>query len=178
MAKAIFSLLPTLPDQPIAVVCIGSDRSTGDSLGPLVGTKLLEKRCPFFSIHGSLDSPVHAKNLEDTIEKLEADANPPWVIAIDACLGKTDSVGYMTVNNGPVHPGIAVRKKLPPIGDIHLTGIVNVAGYMEMLVLQNTRLSLVMNMADCMSRSIWRAACWHENRQSVLYPSQDTSLSN
>ena len=29
-----------LPGQPVIVMCIGSDRSTGDSLGPLVGYKL------------------------------------------------------------------------------------------------------------------------------------------
>ena len=29
-----------MPGQPIVVMCIGSDRSTGDSLGPLVGYKL------------------------------------------------------------------------------------------------------------------------------------------
>jgi len=168
MTKAIFSFLPT--SRPVAVVCIGSDRSTGDSLGPIIGSKLLEKRCPLFSIHGSLDSPVHAKNLEETIALINNRPNPPWIIAIDACLGRTESVGFMTVSNGPVFPGVAVRKKLPAIGDIHLTGIVNISGYMEMLVLQNTRLSLVMDMANAMSRAIWRAACWHESRQNILMP--------
>ncbi|WP_416148053.1 spore protease YyaC [Salipaludibacillus sp. HK11] len=176
LSKAIFSFLPTSPNPSIAVVCIGSDRSTGDSLGPLIGSKLLEKRCPIFSIYGSLNSPVHAKNLHETIDTINQDLNQPWIIAIDACLGRTESVGFMTVSNGPVFPGVAVRKNLPPIGNIHLTGIVNVSGYMEMLVLQNTRLSLVMNMADSMSRALWRSACWLENRQNVLRSPSEKKL--
>ncbi|MNE77605.1 hypothetical protein D3C80_1739330 [compost metagenome] len=34
------------------------------------------------------------------------------------------------------------------MGDISIYGIVNVGGFMEYMVLQNTRLSLVMRMAD------------------------------
>ncbi|MFT8319315.1 MAG: DUF1256 domain-containing protein [Bacillus sp. (in: firmicutes)] len=34
------------------------------------------------------------------------------------------------------------------VGDIHITGIVNVSGYMEFLVLQSTKLSLVLKMAN------------------------------
>ncbi|PYZ91788.1 spore protease YyaC [Salipaludibacillus keqinensis] len=176
MAKTIFSFLPIEPDTPITVVCIGSDRSTGDSLGPLIGTKLLERRCPSFSVFGTLNSPVHAKNLEETLESIHQTERKPWIIALDACLGRTESVGYMTVNNGPVYPGVAVKKQLPPVGDMHMTGIVNVAGYMEMLVLQNTRLSLVMDMANAMSGALLRAACWHERRQEVLYPSAERKI--
>jgi hypothetical protein len=36
---------------------------------------------------------------------------------------------------------------LPEIGDLHITGVVNVSGFMEHSVLQNTRLSVVVNMA-------------------------------
>jgi len=51
-----------------------------------------------------------------------------------------------------------VNKDLPPVGDIHMTGIVNVGGFMEYFVLQNTRLNLVVKMADiiagCISTAI------------------------
>lgn len=43
--------------------------------------------------------------------------------------------------------GAAVNKSLPLVGEIHITGVVNVGGFMEYLVLQNTRLNLVMRMA-------------------------------
>lgn len=43
------------------------------------------------------------------------------------------------------------------MGDIHISGIVNVGGLMEYLVLQNTRLHLVMSMAELIARSLFRA---------------------
>ncbi|MFP3381143.1 DUF1256 domain-containing protein, partial [Bacillus sp. SIMBA_069] len=48
---------------------------------------------------------------------------------------------------GALKPGAGVGKELPPIGDASITGVVNVGGFMEYFVLQNTRLSLVMKMA-------------------------------
>jgi putative sporulation protein YyaC len=79
------------------------------------------------------------------------------MIAIDACLGRLKSVGAITVAKGPVRPGAGVNKQLPPVGDIHITGIVNVSGFMEFFVLQNTRLHLVMNMAKTIANGIYEA---------------------
>ena len=47
-----------------------------------------------------------------------------------------------------------MNKKLPAVGDLHIHGIVNLNGFMEFFVLQNTRLSLVMKMADVIAQSI------------------------
>ena len=49
-----------------------------------------------------------------------------------------------------------MNKKLPAVGDLHIHGIVNLNGFMEFFVLQNTRLSLVMKMADVIAQSIKR----------------------
>ena len=171
MAKKIYTYLPKNREKDIVVVCIGTDRSTGDSLGPLVGTKLKEKRCKGFSIYGTLEEPVHAKNLQSTIKWIEQEYECPFIIGVDACLGKSTSVGYMTVAEGPVKPGAAVNKDLPNVGDIHITGIVNVNGFMEMMVLQNTRLSVVMNMADIISRALARSSRWLETKPSWLIAS-------
>jgi len=69
-------------------------------------------------------------------------------------LGNLHSVGSIQVGMGPLKPGAGVNKNLPEVGEVHITGIVNVAGFMEYFVLQNTRLSIVMKMADIISRSI------------------------
>ena len=82
--------------------------------------------------------------------KLRININP-FIIGIDACLGKTESVGCITVEKGPVIPGAGVNKNLPPVGDIHVMGIVNVGGFMEYIICKNTRLSLVMKMAEIIS---------------------------
>ncbi|WP_416387381.1 spore protease YyaC [Caminicella sporogenes] len=141
----------------IILLCIGTDRSTGDSLGPLTGYKIKKIIKNFDNVHvfGTLDKPVHAKNLKDTIDLIYNSFPNPFIIAIDACLGKIDRVGYITVSEGPLKPGAGVKKTLPAIGDINITGTVNLGGFMEYIVLQNTRLSLVMNMAETIASSIY-----------------------
>lgn len=146
------------PHRKIVIVCIGTDRSTGDALGPLIGSKLstrLEEDKA--AVYGTLESPVHAVNLQETIDEIKQKYHDPFVIAVDACLGQLSSVGLVTLGNGPLRPGAGVNKVLPEVGNIHLTGIVNVGGFMEYFVLQNTRLSVVMRMADCIADSLTQA---------------------
>lgn len=45
-------------------------------------------------------------------------------------------------------------KKLPPIGNISVKGIVNVGGFMEAKVLQNTRLHVTYSMSDKIVRAL------------------------
>lgn len=131
----------------IVILCIGTDRSTGDALGPLTGSKLRSLR-QYPHIFGTLADPVHATNLPDTLRFIGGLFANPYLIAVDACLGKLENVGCVTLGPGPLRPGAAVNKDLPPVGDACITGIVNVGGFMEHLVLQSTRLSLVFDMAE------------------------------
>jgi len=141
-------------ERQLAVVCIGTDRSTGDALGPLVGSSLSRSRSPLFRVYGTLEHPVHALNLQETLDQIERTLNRPYIIGIDACLGQVSSIGCIQLGHGPVRPGAGVNKELPPVGELHMTGIVNVGGFMEYFVLQNTRLHLVMQMADLIAGSL------------------------
>ncbi|MDD2233341.1 MAG: spore protease YyaC [Desulfitobacteriaceae bacterium] len=141
-------------ERPALILCIGTDRSTGDSLGPLVGTQLINYELPKLNVIGTLKDPVHATNLAENILFIEKTFVNPMIIAIDACLGRLDSVGYITLANGPLKPGTGVHKVLPAVGEAHLTGTVNISGFMEYIVLQNTRLGLVWQMAETISRMI------------------------
>lgn len=162
LVNRLSSMLEELADnRPIVVVCVGTDRSTGDSLGPIIGTSLSKYRSPHFALFGTLEDPVHAMNLDDTLLEINHRFHKPFVIGIDACLGQVSSVGCIQVGVGPVRPGAGVNKDLPPVGDIHITGIVNVGGFMEYFVLQNTRLHLVMKMADIISLSLFTAISNH-----------------
>ncbi|HOA34651.1 MAG TPA: spore protease YyaC [Bacillota bacterium] len=139
------------------VICIGSDRSTGDSLGPLVGAYLKQLSLPRTSVWGTLADPVHALNLEQYTKRLKNDLAQPLVIAVDASLGKPGSVGLIEVGRGPLMPGAGVNKKLPPVGHIYLSGIVNLGGFMEQMVLQSTRLFHVFEIAMVIARGLQRA---------------------
>lgn len=147
ISQALISLCSVNPSpKEILVLCIGTDRSTGDSLGPLTGSKLLEHTPPF-QVVGCLEHPVHAANLAETLERIQT-SPPRWTVAIDASLGNMDGVGLVNIGAGALQPGAGVNKRLPQVGDVYITGIVNVGGFMEYFVLQNTRLSLVTKMAD------------------------------
>lgn len=143
----------------IIVVCIGTDRSSGDCVGPLVGY-LMENKLKVIKLYGTLENPVHALNLEDTVKKIKETYENPFVIAVDACLGKVESIGFILMDIGSIRPGSAVGKELPNIGNYSIKGIVNVSGsggYLESLVLQNTRLNLVMKMSNIIADSIIKA---------------------
>lgn len=157
IVKAIRYYLPSSDQTELIVVCIGTDRSTGDSLGPLVGSHLESFAPPETAIYGTLENPVHAVNLQDTLSAIRAKFKHPFVIAVDACLGQQQNIGKICVSEGPVLPGAGVNKKLDPVGDINITGVVNVSGFMEYSVLQSTRLNIVMNLSKIISKSLCRA---------------------
>jgi len=148
------SILRITQDRHLVVVCVGTDRSTGDSLGPLIGTALLRHLPPNITVYGCLDEPVHALNLEYFAGIVKNKHPDSVVLAIDACLGKSENVGYISLKAGPLKPGTGVNKALPEIGDYHIIGIVNVGGMMEYFVLQNTRLSLVMRMSEVIANGL------------------------
>lgn len=148
-------------DRPIIILCIGSDRSTGDSLGPLIGYKLIKYDIPNVIIYGTLENPVHATNLNATLDEIYNLYNNPFVIAIDASLGKKDHIGCITLGTGSLKPGLGVKKALPAVGDIHITGIVNFSGTLDTILLQTTRLSTIMTLADVITEALAKSLLKH-----------------
>ena len=139
----------------VVILCIGTDRSTGDSLGPLIGYKLKEMNTVNFTIFGTLDRPVHAMNLDEYVNILQRFYRNDLVVAVDASVGHKEHIGYVTLGKGALKPGLGVSKDLRAVGDIFITGIVGSCGNYDPLMLQSVRLSVVMNLADCISSSIY-----------------------
>lgn len=159
LGTALFHLLNSF-DRDFAdliILCIGSDRITGDSLGPLVGHSLEKSQLPNAHIYGTLSRPVHALNLKETVEILKNQYPHSLTLAIDASLGSKNHLGFLTITKGSLKPGLGVHKKLTPVGDISITGIVNTAGPFDHLNLQTTRLSTVVQMADAIVSGILMA---------------------
>jgi putative sporulation protein YyaC len=142
-------------ERPIIFLCIGTDRSTGDSLGPLVGDKLKFMIRENIHVYGNLEYPVHAKNLCDIIEEIKLNYINPYIVAVDACLGSLQNIGKIFIEKKSLTPGAAMNKDLPSVGDLSITGIVNISGTLEFMVLQNTRLYTVMLLADIISKGIY-----------------------
>ncbi len=174
LARLVSEIREEKRKKRVLYLCIGSDRSTGDSLGPLIGHMLTCREgsclpgrykgpggsdrqraacgCP--DVLGTLRQPVHAVNLEEIIELIEQKYRDAVVVAIDASIGSREHVGCITLSKGAMKPGLGVSKDLSAVGHISITGIVGSQGRFEPLLLQNTRLSVVMELADCICRGI------------------------
>ena len=154
--------------RPLVFLCIGSDRATGDCLGPLLGHRLdaVLRNSPYF-VYGTLKEPVHAKNLKETIDKIYHIHENPLIVAIDASLGRSSHVGYYTLGEGPLRLGAGVDKQLPIVGDYYITGIVNISGLLDQMLLQTTRLHTVMSLSDQIYEGI-RHFIYKLDRKKVL----------
>jgi len=138
----------------VLFLCIGTDRSTGDSLGPLIGYKLTEQGIKNARVIGTLDHPVHALNLEYSVKRAEKIYSDSVIVAVDASVGNVEHIGYVTIGRGPLRPGLGVRKNLDAVGDVFITGIVGASKDGDPFMLQSIRLSVVMRLADCISKSL------------------------
>ncbi|MGO4111067.1 spore protease YyaC [Paenibacillus sp. YAF4_2] len=152
------------PDRSqIVFLCIGTDRSTGDSFGPLVGSKLVERGWPH--VIGTLKQPCDALRV---IEAVKQSAEHTVVIAVDACLGKPQSVGRFITAEGPLTPGQATGAKLPAVGHYSIAGVVNASSHKPYMTLQTTSLYAVMQMAEAVAESVDKA--WQEAfRTTMVY---------
>ena len=151
----------------ILIVCVGTDRSTGDSLGPLLGYKLNHLTNDYFKVLGTLDNPVHAMNLERFLRKIECEYSDWLIIGIDASVGKSFDIGNIILKEDALYPGLGVNKNLGSFGDITITGIVT--SYNKDIM--NVRLSLVMNIADFIYNGILQARLFNNrtNAQKEYY---------
>ena len=153
LAARLLEMLEPFSGSPV-FLCIGSDRVTGDSLGPMIGSSLSEKLPGVF---GTLEHPVHALNLEDTIAHIQKYYSRHPLVAIDASLGSREHLGYITVAPGSLAPGAGVNKALGDIGDISITGIIGTSGPFSHITLQTTRLSAVIPVAKQIALGICMA---------------------
>jgi putative sporulation protein YyaC len=140
--------------EELTFLCIGTDRSTGDSLGPWVGTMLEERG--FDRVVGTLRHPCDADRLPGLVPAL---MEMGTIVAVDACLGRPDNVGAYLVRSGPLIPAQSVNRGFQPIGEYSIAGVVNAVSLKPYWTLQSTSLYQVMEMAKEISNAIgeqWR----------------------
>ena len=100
--------------KPIDIVCIGTPRIIGDSVGPLVGTMLSKHRYNHnLRIVGTLDNPLTS----ESYPKLDV-RKGAFVVAIDAAVGK--KYPYVDINLGELSPAACMNKKLQPVGNLSI----------------------------------------------------------
>lgn len=161
--NAIWQLSNTLKahipyySQEIIFCCIGTDRSTGDSLGPFTGSAL--QRAPHFHlpVYGTIEKPLHALNLVSELPAIYARYENPFIVAIDACVGTAEHIGQIFIEKGPIYPGQAFQKNLPPVGHLSIKAVVNMydSSYTHF---QTTRLHVIQQMSHIITEAIIQSA--------------------
>ena len=134
------------------VLCIGTDRLTGDCLGPITGTRLARSFGSRLTVMGTLEKPIHALNLKESVKKINSLVKNPYIIAVDACLGT--HIGSVTLSEGSLIPGAGVNKALSAVGQLSITGIVGSGSGNTMSNLSTVRLNSVIALSDIISSAI------------------------
>jgi len=165
--KELFYFLNEIYEQcphpeDIVFICIGTDQSTGDSFGPLMGSMLT--RMGFPHVIGTLAYPCDAYRVEAEVKTLQQQSKT--VIAIDACLAKPKQLGQFVLCNGPLRPGAATGKGLPSVGDYSIAAVVNETGPKAYWKIQNASLYVVMELVETLSTQIARV--WGFNKEDML----------
>ncbi len=140
---------------PPVILCIGSDLSVGDSLGPLCGTKLKERlqglNC---YVYGTLAKPITAHEVKFMNHfLLSTHPNSP-IIAIDAAVGLSGDVGLIKVSKKPLKPGSGTNKKLNKVGDVSIMGVVAEKSAFNYALFSATRLNVVHTMANAIVTAV------------------------
>lgn len=174
---ALKKIMPSFTCAPV-VVCVGSDLSVGDSLGPVTGTKLAEKlRGLNVYVYGTLARPITAHEVKYMGQFIKNTHLGSPVIAIDAAVGVAGDIGLIKVTNRPLTPGSGANKKLNKIGDVSVLGIVAEKSLFNYSLFSATRLNVVYKMAEIISEGVSTYVC-DGLQASALYRNADAALKN
>lgn len=137
------------------ILCIGSDLSVGDSLGPVTGTKLKEKlnglNC---YVYGTLSKPITAHEVKYMNEFLRQTHPESPIIAVDAAVGLAGDIGLIKLAKRAIKPGSGANKKLSKVGDVSVMGIVAEHSVFNYSLFSATRLNIIYKMAEIISEGI------------------------
>ena len=145
----------------IIFLCIGTDRITGDTFGPLVGYKLdiLFRDTNRINVIGNLSETVCCNNINSVLNNINEQYKNPFIVSIDSALSIVpENVGRIKVSEGGLCIGSGLDKNSVHIGDMNIKGIVGRdtrKAIQNFRILQNTSLDLVMTLADIVSKGIY-----------------------
>lgn len=105
--------------EEIIIVNIGTDKCTGDSFAPFLGSYLEEKEYPI-KFYGTLENPIHALNIHREVDEINSIHKNAFIIALDSAMSSIADVGNIVIRNKPIEAGAGVGKNLPSVGDVSI----------------------------------------------------------
>lgn len=151
---ALKKIMPQVAAAPV-IVCIGSDLSVGDSLGPVTGTKLKEKlQGQNVYVYGTLSKPITAHEVKYTNAFIRSTHPDSPIIAVDAAVGVAGDIGLIKIAKRGLKPGSGANKRLSKIGDVSIMGIVAEKSLFNYSLFSSTRLNMVYKMAEIIAEGL------------------------
>lgn len=129
------------------VICIGSDKITGDRLGPLVGDFLTEIYNVDAFVYGKSGKNVNGINFAHYQSHIASCHSDSIIVAVDSCLGQRPDVGTIKLTNKGVRAGGALGRQNERIGDLGILGIVGEYGKDNFNILKNIDKTFVQDLA-------------------------------
>lgn len=108
----------------IIFLCVGTSKIIGDSLGPIIGSKLKCLENEFIHIYGTIEQNLNFMNAKMIIEKINSIYENPYIITIDAALSNKGRIGDITIETGYIKIGKALEKSLCFYSNINIKCIV------------------------------------------------------
>lgn len=106
------------------ILCIGSTKLNGDSLGPRVGSCLVKEGIGL-PVFGTVENPIHALNLEKAYKSIRSSYENPSILAVDAAISqRTCKVGCVSLIPKALSAGTGVHKELISVGSSSIVGFV------------------------------------------------------
>lgn len=148
----------------IIVLCIGTNKVIGDSIGPMVGeylNKLLESReeKKNIVIYGNMNKTLNLKNLKQILETEITKYENPFIITIDAALGRTELIEQIFVGKGNIQIGSCLGNGICCYSNLYLKGIVGKEGESNkenINALSKVEKSVVYNLAERITHEVYK----------------------
>lgn len=130
-SKQISKYLEENIKEPAVFMCVGTSKVLSDSIGPLVGDKLISS-CTSKYVYGTTESNITALNIKESYDKITALHPNSQIIVVDSAVGDCSQVGKVQVFNSGLFPGLATDKHIGIMGDSSVIGVVsnrNMSGF-------------------------------------------------
>lgn len=155
-------------NKKIIFLCIGTNKVIGDSIGPIVGTNLINNlKCTEdfnfensnIKVIGDMSNNISYNNIEDNMKKL---AGNNFIIVIDSALSSENNIGKIFIHDRGLKYAESLKRKNNVIGDVSIKAVVgkNTQNRLKNFkILRNASTKRVMTMANILSKGIIDAMC-------------------
>lgn len=143
----------------IVILCIGTDKILGDSIGPIIGEKLKYLENEYVKIYGNLENTINFNNAKEVLQKIYSKFDNPYIITIDAALSNKENVGKIVLNKGYIKIGKALEKTICFYSNLNIKCIVGKnsnSKFYNMLELTGVNIKEIIDMSNIVTSGIER----------------------